>query len=311
MQLNPKVSIVIPVYNGSNYMREAIDSALAQTYKNIEVIVINDGSSDGGKTDEIIRSYGDRICNFVKENGGVASALNLGIRKMAGDYFSWLSHDDLYCPDKIERQVACLEKGKKNIVLYSDYDRIDGRGNIIQTRRIKHVEPDKFRYALISILPINGCTALVPKICFEDTGLFDEKLKTSQDYDMWFRMAKQYDFVHIPDVLMKSRVHEEQGTVMMRSISFDESDSYFMKCLDEIFSDEGDSLSSDAIVSLYSGFAISLARIGYIRPAEKALSIAAEASDDAGILFKVKLHITKIIVYLMKIMLRVRSAVSI
>ena len=86
---NPKVSIVIPVYNGSNYLREAIDSALAQTYKNIEVIVINDGSNDRGKTDKICKSYGNKIRYFKKENGGVSSALNMGIEKMEGEYFSW------------------------------------------------------------------------------------------------------------------------------------------------------------------------------------------------------------------------------
>ena len=90
----PLVSIVIPVYNGSNYVRDAIDSALAQTYKNCEVIVVNDGSQDGGATDEICRSYGERIRYFRKENGGVATAVNLGIEQMRGEYFSWLSHDD-------------------------------------------------------------------------------------------------------------------------------------------------------------------------------------------------------------------------
>ena len=80
-KFNPLVSIVIPVYNGENYLKEAIDSALAQTYKNIEVIVVNDGSSD--KTDEICKSYGSKIRYFKKENGGVSTALNLGIEKMA------------------------------------------------------------------------------------------------------------------------------------------------------------------------------------------------------------------------------------
>ena len=75
----PLVSIVIPVYNGANYMRQAIDSALAQTYGNIEIIVVNDGSTDGGETERIALSYGDRIRYFRKENGGCASALNYGI----------------------------------------------------------------------------------------------------------------------------------------------------------------------------------------------------------------------------------------
>ena len=81
------VSIIIPVYNGANYLREAIDSALNQTYQNCEVIVVNDGSDDNGKTEEITLSYGSRIRYFRKENGGVATALNAGIREMQGEYF--------------------------------------------------------------------------------------------------------------------------------------------------------------------------------------------------------------------------------
>ena len=81
---NPLVSIVIPVYNGANYVSEAIESALKQTYKNIEIIVVNDGSTDN--TEKIVKKYGDKIRYFYKENGGVASALNLGIKNMKGEY---------------------------------------------------------------------------------------------------------------------------------------------------------------------------------------------------------------------------------
>ena len=103
---NPLVSIIIPVYNGSNYLSQAIDSALAQTYKNIEIIVVNDGSKDDGATEKIALSYGDKIRYYAKENGGVSSALNYGIEKMKGEYFSWLSHDDKYTPSKIEDQMS-------------------------------------------------------------------------------------------------------------------------------------------------------------------------------------------------------------
>ena len=96
---NPLVSIVIPVYNGSNYLREAINSALNQTYKNIEIVVVNDGSTDGGLTEQVAKSFGDKIRYFSKENGGCGSALNCGIDAMKGGYFSWLSHDDLYTND--------------------------------------------------------------------------------------------------------------------------------------------------------------------------------------------------------------------
>lgn len=83
----PLVSIVIPVYNGGDYLKEAIDSALAQTYNNIEILIINDGSDDGGITENIALSYGERVRYFCKKNGGVATALNLGIRNMRGGVF--------------------------------------------------------------------------------------------------------------------------------------------------------------------------------------------------------------------------------
>ena len=99
----PKISVIIPVYNGQNYLREAIDSVFTQTYKNYEMIVVDDGSTD--KTWEMIQSYGSHLYGIQKENGGVASALNCGIRHASGEYIAWLSHDDLFLPNKLERQV--------------------------------------------------------------------------------------------------------------------------------------------------------------------------------------------------------------
>ena len=119
----PLVSIVIPVYNGANYMKEAIDSALNQTYPNCEVIVVNDGSNDNGATEKIALSYGDRIRYIKKENGGVATAVNRGIKEMKGEYFSWLSHDDYYYPQKIEKQIEAIEKsGDKTAIAHSNFD---------------------------------------------------------------------------------------------------------------------------------------------------------------------------------------------
>ncbi len=124
----PLVSIVIPVYNGANYVAEAIDSALAQTYSRIEVLVINDGSNDNNATRDIALSYGERIRYIEKENGGVASALNRGIKEMNGDYFSWLSHDDLYFPQKVQTQVDFLILlGCKDVIVYSDYRHVGSK----------------------------------------------------------------------------------------------------------------------------------------------------------------------------------------
>ena len=235
MSPDPKVTIVIPVYNGSNYLREAIDSALAQTYKNIEVVVVNDGSQDGGKTEEIARSYGDSIRYFNKANGGVASALNRGIQEMKGEYFSWLSHDDIYYPNKVEIQIEHLKNWKDTVILYGDYDIMQDNVHISITHLIPHIEPADFPVGLITGHPIHGCTALVPRICFEDIGLFNEKLITTQDYDLWFRMAKKYLFIHIPKVIICSRRHDEQSSNVMKTLHEKEVDELYVRCLNGLF----------------------------------------------------------------------------
>lgn len=272
MTFHPKVSIIIPVYNGSNYLREAIDSALAQTYKNIEVIVVNDGSNDGGKTEEIAISYGDITRYFYKENGGVASALNLGIRKMTGDYFSWLSHDDVYYPQKLERQIEYLKKERHDIVLYSDFEFIDHKSRFLKTHCIKKMEPKRFRYELILGNPIHGCTTLIPKRYLEDAGLFDENLKTTQDYALWFKMAKNHDFVHIPEVLIKSRLHSEQGSHKIATHT-EEINSYYIWCLDEFSAEEINKLEM-SLSLFYFRVALNLKKRGYREAAEYAIGLS-------------------------------------
>lgn len=205
-----KVSIIIPVYNGSNYVNLAIDSALRQTYKNIEIIVINDGSKDN--TLKIINSYKDKVKVIDKENGGVSTALNLGIKNMTGDYFSWLSHDDLYYPEKIEREVNYLIEnnlvGTKTI-LYSNFDYNDKWGNHIYTCKYNTLELNRESALPLQKVAINGLTLLIPKEAFIDAGDFDVNLRACQDYKLWFEMYKKgYKFVHIEDVLAVTRIHD-------------------------------------------------------------------------------------------------------
>jgi len=210
----PKVSIVIPVYNGANYLHEAIDSALAQTYTNIEIIVVNDGSCDDGVTEKIALSYGDKIRYFNKANGGVASALNKAILEMSGEYFSWLSHDDLYFPNKVSSQIDELSvAGHSKNVIYSDFIVFeDNNSDSFNEVKLPTVAPNQFRYFLTLQSMVHGCSLLIPKQAFSICGLFNENLKYTQDYDLWFRMAKQYDFVHVSKCLVKSREHAEQDS---------------------------------------------------------------------------------------------------
>ncbi|MDD3437444.1 MAG: glycosyltransferase [Candidatus Gastranaerophilales bacterium] len=215
-EFNPLVSIVIPVYNGSNFLRSAIDSAINQTYKNIEVIVVNDGSTDD--TDKIAKSYGNKIRYFTKENGGVATALNLAIKEAKGEYISWLSHDDFYSENKIEMQINKLRELNCNpkIILFSDYAGLDEDNNVIKKVELADIFKENSRIEILKLLNmayLHGCTLLIPKIAFEQISYFDVKLKTTQDYALWFKFVKKgYIFYHMSEILVYSRWHDNQDT---------------------------------------------------------------------------------------------------
>jgi hypothetical protein len=190
--------------------------------------VVNDGSSDEGKTAAIAKTYGEKIKYYEKENGGVASALNYGIEKMSGVYFSWLSHDDLYSPHKISKQIEYLDThvlDYDSTILFSNYNLIDVDGNIFYTANLNPGDPSAFRSWLTAYSYLNGCTLLVPKSLFNRVGYFNEKLKHTQDYDLWFRLSYHADFIFHKDVLVDSRQRPDQDS---RSKSIEASKEGFL-----------------------------------------------------------------------------------
>jgi len=215
-KFNPKVSILIPVYNGSNFIKQSIESAINQTYKNIEIIVINDGSTDNGETAKIVKTFGEKVKYIEKENGGVASALNRGIREATGDYISWLSHDDVYLPNKIEKEVEELNKlDDKNSIIFSNFELINEKGiTFTTTDYTKNIDKKKLCQGIYPVVKgcVNGCTILIPKLCFEKVGYFNENLKTTNDYEMWIRLFKEFPSYFIEEALIKYRIHENQDT---------------------------------------------------------------------------------------------------
>ena len=232
----PLVSIIIPVYNGSKYLGEAIDSALRQTYKNIEIVVVNDGSTDNGKTESVAKSYGDKIRYFSKPNGGVSSALNYAIKESKGEYISWVSHDDLIYPNKIEAQIEYLKNNKllnKDVIVYSDHSLINKDGKLIEICQKQFDEfGEKTEYALLHG-KINGITLLIPKKAYNDCGLFSEKLVAVQDYEMWERMFKKYRIIHLPLVLSASRYHSKQVTNVSPKVK-SEGNPFWIKLMEDI-----------------------------------------------------------------------------
>ena len=248
---NPLVSIIIPVFNGSNYLRESIESALNQTYRNIEVIVINDGSNDEGLTEKIALSYEDKIRYYSKENGGVSSALNLGINEMCGDWFSWLSHDDLYNETKIERQIYELKKSmNEKAIIITGSKQIDKDGNYIKNNRRffkKHYSGDEMFKLLFSGKSLNGCALLIPKTALLNSDLFDENFKFIQDWKMWVKLSlKRYDFIYINEYLVDSRIHAEQQTIKIKNVSIIEVNSFINDLIEKLPSE----ISKDKLLSI-------------------------------------------------------------
>ena len=230
----PKISIVIPAYNASNYLAEAIDSALTQTYSNVEVIVVNDGSKDDGATERVALSYGNKIRYFSKENGGSSSALNMGIANMTGEWFSWLSHDDLYTPDKLKKQIEYInsltvnEEDFENHIFFSASELINAEGKVIRAfnkkcanqlaSTVNSFPHNGYLIASPTTYTFHGCSCLVHKNAIAEVGGFDEELRLLNDVDFWFRLYSAGFKVHyIPQPLVKGRVHAKQ---VSKSIGF-------------------------------------------------------------------------------------------
>ena len=247
---NPKISIVIPAYNASNYLAEAIDSALAQTYSNYEIIVVNDGSKDDGATERVALSYGDKIRYFHKENGGSSSALNVGIENMTGEWFSWLSHDDLYMPEKLEKQIEYIKSlnidpsEMSRHIFFAASELIDAEGHVIRpydakkafsiSRKLEAVSHNGHLICEPTEHNFHGCSCLIHRDAFKDVGRFDEKLRLLNDIDLWFRFySSGYNVHYIPEPLVQGRVH---GAQVSKSIGYSyhnpEQDMFWKRSLD-------------------------------------------------------------------------------
>lgn len=211
----PLVSIIIPVYNGSNYLKLAIESALNQTYSNIEVIVVNDGSTDNGATREVAQSIkNNKLRYFEKENGGVASALNFGIEKSMGKYIAWLSHDDLFYKNKILNDLLAIQQTKdEKVIPYSITKIIDKNGKRKFRFRYQTRKDCSIQSSYFAINRTLFTTLLLPKECLKQQ-IFVPELKYSQDKFAYFRLLEnKYRFVYVENAYTLYRVHDSQGSV--------------------------------------------------------------------------------------------------
>ena len=211
-----KVSIIMAVLNGERYIDQALHSILAQTYKDYELVVVNDGSTDG--TPEHVKAFLDRIDIKVVHHlvrRGIAVSVNDGIRAASGEYVTFLDHDDVWLPQMLETLTGYLEQHADVGMVHSDFQTIDPDGNIIeesvaQCRERRRPSGDVFRELFLDSF-ISANSVLIRKECFDRLGGYDEALLWG-DYHMWLRIARHYRIDYVPKVLAQYRQHTSQGT---------------------------------------------------------------------------------------------------
>lgn len=203
----PLVSVVVPCYNHEKYVKETIESIINQTYKNIELIVIDDGSKDNSAM--VIQELADRYgFTFIhRPNKGLSATLNEGIKLSKGKYFCACASDDMYMLDKIEKQVQFMESNPEYGMCYGKIIEFDETGYKKQ-REIKNAKSGWiFEDLLMFNFVMPAVTTMIKKEIYETIGLFDETLFI-EDYDMWLRIANKYQIGFINEFLAYYRKHE-------------------------------------------------------------------------------------------------------
>jgi len=206
------VSIIIPVFNNVNLLRDSLSSVINQTYDNIEIIIVDDGSKEYKKILLICKQFNKKIKIIrFKHNKGVSSALNKGISISKGKYINWLSHDDLFFPTKIEEQVKSL-KGSTNKISATNFIIWDYEKNLYTNSKKKKKDFVNFKDKILIRDIYNFCTFLIPKVLFSKN-LFNEELKYVQDYDMMLKLSNKANFYFLNKNLFISRKHSQQGSI--------------------------------------------------------------------------------------------------
>lgn len=208
----PKFSVVIPAYNASKYIADCVGSVLAQTEKDFEIIVVNDGSTDN--TAQIVSSFSDERVNLVnRSNGGLAVARNTGIRAAKGEVVAFLDADDRWCPDKLAAHRQALDENPQASVSYDLSAFIDEEGQRTGMRMAQAQRTLTHQALLVKNYLGNGSTSVVRRQVLEEAGGFDEDLPRFVDHELWVRLAyRGHQFCQIPHVLTEYRTHSESFT---------------------------------------------------------------------------------------------------
>jgi len=211
----PKVSVIIPAYNAMTYLPETLESVLNQRFTDFEVLIINDGSSDG--IVEWASGIKDSRVKLISQaNQGLPGARNTGIWHSQGEYLAFLDADDIWESSKLAKQVKCLDKNLDIGMVSSWISTIDPNGNLINIYRNYQFGNELKRELFRSNIIFCGSTPLVRRMCFEKVGFFERSLKSAEDWDMWLRIAIYYSICVIQEPLVRYRRHPNSMSTKQR-----------------------------------------------------------------------------------------------
>ncbi len=212
--MDPEISVLMPVWNGEKYVRAAIDSVLSQTLSDIELILVDDGSSDG--TADILSSYRDpRLRVHRQDHGGIVQALNFGAAQARAEWIARQDADDVSEPDRLRRQWKGLQGHPDAVLCFTDRELLNQSEEVT---RAAHFPRSRSFLALRLCYqcPITHSTVLFSKAAFHAAGGYHEAERHAEDYALWSRMLEAGEFVALPEKLVKLRVHE--GSVSRQNL---------------------------------------------------------------------------------------------
>lgn len=205
--ITPLVSVIIPTYNRAHLISQSIESVLNQTFKDYEIIVVNDGSTDNTK--ELLSTrYGEKILYIgKKKNKGLSAARNTGIEASRGKYIAILDDDDEWLPHKLEMQIDLMHKNQSLGLVYCGYYEVNRYSEVI-----REIKATRRGYVFSNLLCGNcivpASAALVKREVFFKTGYFDENLSSCEDWDMWLRVSQSYEVDFVDQPLVKYKIHD-------------------------------------------------------------------------------------------------------
>ncbi len=203
---DPRVSIIIPVFNRAEMVKDAIDSVLAQTFKDFELILVDDGSQNDTK--QVLRQYQESYPQKIKvifcEHSGVSATRNAGIRSAAGEFIAFLDSDDLWISSKLEKQLCFMEQ--KNIAICQTDEFWVRNGKKVNPMKKHSKRSGKIFFDCLPLCIVSPSAVMIKKEVFDSVGLFDEKLLACEDYDLWLRIA-----IHYPIYTMQEKLITKKG----------------------------------------------------------------------------------------------------